>query len=184
MSSPNGKAGSPRRSRPVQVADRIKDWVVERDLKTGARLPNEAEMILQFGVSKGTVREAMRILEAQGLIVTRTGPGGGSFVGEVTAERARRCWPTTSTSRNFRSRTSTSFANCWSRNFRPSLAGRLSREQLDRLRDLATRFDRPRHLPEEERDQHVVSLRFHETLAEFGDNPLLGFMRRPSWRGC
>ena len=67
-----------RRSRPVQVADQIKRWVVERDLRKGDKLPNEAAMIAEFGVSKGSVREAMRILEAQGLIVTKTGPGGGS----------------------------------------------------------------------------------------------------------
>ena len=39
-------------------------------------------------MSKGTIREAMRLLQAQGLIETKTGPGGGSFVGEVTRERA------------------------------------------------------------------------------------------------
>jgi GntR family transcriptional repressor for pyruvate dehydrogenase complex len=108
-----------RRSRPVQVADRIKDWVVERDLKTGARLPSEAEMIAQFGVSKGTVREAMRILEAQGLIVTRTGPGGGSFVGEVSAERAKALLANYFYFRSFPSPTSTSSANCWSRSLPP-----------------------------------------------------------------
>ena len=77
-----------KRSRPVKVADQIKQWVVERDLKGGDKLPNESEMIELFGVSKGTVREALRILEAQGLIITKTGPGGGSIIGEVSAERA------------------------------------------------------------------------------------------------
>ena len=77
-----------RRSRPLQVAEEIKDWVVERGLQPGDRLPGEAEMIARFGMSKGTIREAMRLLQAQGLIETKTGPGGGSFVGEVTRERA------------------------------------------------------------------------------------------------
>ena len=57
-----------KRSRPVLVADEIKEWVVKKDLKSGDKLPNESEMIDLFGVSKGTVREALRILEAQGLI--------------------------------------------------------------------------------------------------------------------
>ncbi|NDA30344.1 MAG: FadR family transcriptional regulator, partial [Alphaproteobacteria bacterium] len=65
-----------KRSRPVLVADEIKEWVVKKDLKSGDKLPNESEMIDLFGVSKGTVREALRILEAQGLISTKTGPGG------------------------------------------------------------------------------------------------------------
>jgi GntR family transcriptional repressor for pyruvate dehydrogenase complex len=166
---------APRRSRPVKVADQIKSWVVERDLKTGARLPSEAEMIAQFGVSKGTVREAMRILEAQGLIITRTGPGGGSFVGEVTAERAK------SLLANYFYFQQLSITDIYQMRkmlepeLAASMAGRLERWQLDELRELATRHDRPAQSPEEERDQHVTSLRFHERLAEFAGNPLLGF---------
>ena len=79
----------PKVSRPVQVAESIKDWVVDEGLKAGDRLPGEAELIARFGMAKGTIREAMRILEAQGLIKTRTGPGGGSFVHEVSRQRAK-----------------------------------------------------------------------------------------------
>ncbi|MGC9418607.1 MAG: FadR/GntR family transcriptional regulator, partial [Rhodovulum sp.] len=62
---------------------------MEQGLQSGDRLPGEAEMIARFQRSKGTVREAMRILEAQGLVRTRTGPGGGAFVAEMTEDRAR-----------------------------------------------------------------------------------------------
>ncbi|MYI69901.1 MAG: FadR family transcriptional regulator, partial [Boseongicola sp. SB0673_bin_14] len=79
----------PKQSRPVQVAESIKDWVVAEGLKAGDRLPGEADLIVRFGMAKGTIREAMRILEAQGLIKTRTGPGGGSFVHEVSRQRAK-----------------------------------------------------------------------------------------------
>ena len=64
-------------SRPVQVAEAIKGFVVENNLRPGGRLPNETELISRFGMAKSTIREATRLLEAQGLIVTRTGPGGG-----------------------------------------------------------------------------------------------------------
>ncbi|CAO5184950.1 HTH gntR-type domain-containing protein [Frankia sp. AiPs1] len=46
-------------------------------LPRGASLPSEAEMISSFGASRGSVREALRILEVQGLITIRPGPGGG-----------------------------------------------------------------------------------------------------------
>ena len=82
------KTGPARRSRPVRVAEAIKGWVVEQGLEPGDRLPGEAELIDRFGMSKGTIREAMRLLQAQGLVVTKTGPGGGSFVGQVTTDRA------------------------------------------------------------------------------------------------
>ena len=79
----------PKLSRPVQVAEAIKNWVVEQGLHAGDRLPGEADLIERFGMAKGTIREAMRVLEAQGLIKTRTGPGGGSFVHEVSRQRAK-----------------------------------------------------------------------------------------------
>lgn len=84
-----GSARLRRRSRPVRVADAIKELMIEKGMVAGDRLPNETEMIETFGMSKGTIREAMRILEAQGLVETKTGPGGGSFIKQVSHERAR-----------------------------------------------------------------------------------------------
>ncbi|MEM0947906.1 MAG: FCD domain-containing protein [Pseudomonadota bacterium] len=176
MTLPYSKSSNPRRSRPLIVADQIKDWVVDRDLKSGARLPNEAEMIVQFGVSKGTVREAMRILEAQGLVVTRTGPGGGSFVGEVTAERAKSLLANYFYFQDLTISDIYQLRKLLEPELAASLAGRLTPEQLDQLNELATRYDSPAASPEEERDQHIISLRFHSLLAEYGDNPLLAFM--------
>ncbi len=176
MSTSDPSPARPRRSRPVQVADQIKDWVVERDLKQGAKLPNEAEMIALFRVSKGTVREAMRILEAQGLIVTRTGPGGGSFVGEVSLERAK------SLLANYFYFQDLSVSDIYQMRkvvepeLAASLAGRLSPEQIAELRSLAEQYPTPAQSPEEEREQHIASLRFHAKLAEFAHNPLMAFM--------
>ncbi|WP_071673503.1 FadR/GntR family transcriptional regulator [Nioella nitratireducens] len=176
MSDPAPSPARPRRSRPVQVADQIKDWVVERDLKQGAKLPNEAEMIALFRVSKGTVREAMRILEAQGLIVTRTGPGGGSFVGEVSLERAK------SLLANYFYFQDLSVSDVYQMRkvvepeLAASLAGKLSPAQIKELRLLVQEYPAPAQSPEEERDQHIASLRFHAKLAEYSANPLLTFM--------
>ncbi|MCA0872819.1 FCD domain-containing protein [Seohaeicola saemankumensis] len=160
----------------MRVADEIKQWVVERDLKQGDKLPNETEMIDLFAVSKGTVREAMRILEAQGLIVTRTGPGGGSFVGKVSADRAK------SLLANYFYFQDLSIADIYQMRkalepeLAASLAGRLSEEQLDELQTLADRFPEPAHSAEEEKDQHVASLAFHARLSDFSENRLLGFV--------
>ncbi len=68
------KSASQRR--PYQVAETIKCWMVDRQLKPGDRLPGESELMDTLQVSKGTVRESMRVLEAQGLVETRSGPGG------------------------------------------------------------------------------------------------------------
>ena len=47
-----------RASRPLQVAEAIKGYVVSNALKPGDKLPNEAELITLFGMAKGTIREA------------------------------------------------------------------------------------------------------------------------------
>ncbi|HEV8036431.1 FadR/GntR family transcriptional regulator [Yoonia sp.] len=165
-----------KRSRPVQVADQIKRWVVERDLRKGDKLPNEAAMIAQFGVSKGTVREAMRILEAQGLIVTKTGPGGGSSVGEVSKERAM------SLLGNYFYFKDLSLSDIYEmrKMLEPALvaklAGRLDEETLAELREMAHQHPEPAKTPEEEKQQHISSLIFHARLADAADNELLGFV--------
>ena len=63
-----------------QVYDQLRDWIIRGELSRGARLPSEAVLAREFGVSRGTVREALRVLAAQNLIRTAKGAGGGSFV--------------------------------------------------------------------------------------------------------
>jgi DNA-binding FadR family transcriptional regulator len=62
------------------VAERLRQRVVHGDLQPGARLPNESALASDFGVSRATVREALRVLAAQSLIRTSKGAGGGSYV--------------------------------------------------------------------------------------------------------
>lgn len=169
-------AGKPKRSRPVRVADEIKHWVVERDLRKGDKLPNESEMIEQFGVSKGTVREALRILEAQGLIVTKTGPGGGSLVGEVSAERARSLLANYFYFQNLSVADIYQMRRALEPELAASVAGHLSQAQLDELQTLAESHPEPATSAEEEKEQHITSLVFHARLSEFAGNRLLGFV--------
>jgi len=62
--------------------DIVDDIVVDR-LREGDNLPPETAMLQQYGVSRETLREALRLLEVQGLISIRRGPGGGPIVGAV-----------------------------------------------------------------------------------------------------
>ncbi len=63
-----------------QVADQLRDLIVGGELLPGERLPNENMLASEFGVSRATVREALRLLAAQNLIRTAKGAGGGSYV--------------------------------------------------------------------------------------------------------
>jgi GntR family transcriptional repressor for pyruvate dehydrogenase complex len=62
--------------------DIVRD-IVDQGLKAGDRLPLEAEMLVQYRVSRSSLREALRLLEVQGLIGIRPGPGAGTVVGRV-----------------------------------------------------------------------------------------------------
>jgi DNA-binding FadR family transcriptional regulator len=59
----------------VLVAD-----IIDQNLGPGDRLPNEAAMTERFGVGRGSVREALRLLEVHGLINLRSGPNGGPVI--------------------------------------------------------------------------------------------------------
>lgn len=62
------------------LAQRIRDDITSGRLRPGDRLPAEPELCTRNGVSRSTVREALRLLSSQHLVVTTRGVAGGSFV--------------------------------------------------------------------------------------------------------
>lgn len=69
--------------RAEQVAQRLTDGIVLGVLGPGERLPSEPELARRFGVALITVREGLGILREAGLVQTRRGRDGGSFVTAV-----------------------------------------------------------------------------------------------------
>ena len=65
------------------VARHLVHDIVSRGLTTGDRLPLEAETLEEHGVSRESLRERLRLLEAQGLISLKRGPRGGPMVGHL-----------------------------------------------------------------------------------------------------
>ncbi|MBN1103335.1 MAG: FadR family transcriptional regulator [Deltaproteobacteria bacterium] len=63
------------------VAAQIRQVILGKRLQQGDRLPSERSLAEQFQVGRLTVREALRTLEANGLIRIKKGSSGGSFVG-------------------------------------------------------------------------------------------------------
>lgn len=59
------------------LADRVRSMILGENLKPGDPLPSEATLIEEHGFSRGTVRESLRLLEAEGLITIKRGPKGG-----------------------------------------------------------------------------------------------------------
>ncbi|WP_122816869.1 FadR/GntR family transcriptional regulator [Nocardioides pantholopis] len=70
-----------------QVADQLRELILGGSLSSGDRLPPEAELAATFGVSRSTVREALRVLASRDLIHTVRGTTGGTFVSQVQMDK-------------------------------------------------------------------------------------------------
>jgi GntR family transcriptional regulator, transcriptional repressor for pyruvate dehydrogenase complex len=62
------------------VAQALLAQIAESDLEPGQTFATEAELLQQFDVSRPTLRESVRLLEAQGVLEQRPGPGGGLVI--------------------------------------------------------------------------------------------------------
>lgn len=168
----------PRRKRADEIVDAIKRMIVEHDLAPGDRLPQERELLAQFSASKGTVREALKALEVQGLISVRTGPGGGAFIERMSEGRAM------SLLSNFLFAKSLSIANIYEMRkvLEPQLAAsatpHIDEAGLQRLEAIIKIYDHEPADMTERWNQRMAELDFHGVVAEYSDNPILAFTCR------
>jgi len=72
------------------LADYLRQKILDGTLPDGALLPGERSLVEQTGLSRGSVREALRILEAEGLVTTRPGRYGGSRATRPTGSTVSR----------------------------------------------------------------------------------------------
>ncbi|MBR3867466.1 MAG: FadR family transcriptional regulator, partial [Butyricicoccus sp.] len=63
------------RKLPEQIADKLREMIIQEEMKTGSKLPAEAELMARFGVSRSTVREAVKILQTENIVDIRQGQG-------------------------------------------------------------------------------------------------------------
>lgn len=90
------RSGGPVRFRPVtergslagRIVNQVEQLIADESLKAGDRLPPERDMAVLLGVSRPSLREAVRILEARGRLLVRHGQG--VFVQNARSERELR----------------------------------------------------------------------------------------------
>ncbi len=165
-----------RRNRPRAIADALKDWIADRGLQPGDRLPQEKQLIELFGVSRGTMREALKVLEAQGLIRTRTGPTGGAYINDVSMTHAIELLGNYFFFKDITIRDIYDLRKRLEPELAASLVGVVSGADIQRLQDTMTLYERPPQSQAEEREQRFAELAFHETLAELCPNAVLAFV--------
>jgi DNA-binding FadR family transcriptional regulator len=68
------------------VANQIEEAIVSGELKPKDKLPPERDLEKMLSVSRGTIRQSLRLLEQKGILEIKTGAHGGAFVKEVTSE--------------------------------------------------------------------------------------------------
>jgi GntR family transcriptional regulator, transcriptional repressor for pyruvate dehydrogenase complex len=68
------------------IIDQVRDMLRSGELRPGQKLPSERDFAVQLGVSRNTVREALRMLEIAGLITLKKGHTGGAFVTDSNSE--------------------------------------------------------------------------------------------------
>ncbi|QDZ03246.1 FadR family transcriptional regulator [Nitratireductor mangrovi] len=165
-----------RQKRSDLIAAHIRDLISLQGLKPGDRIPAEWLAREEMRASRGTVREAMKSLETQGLIKTRTGPGGGAFVTALSGEQAMGLLsnlflfnpPGIAEIYALRKLLEPSLA--------ASLAGRLDDKAYADLQATIRLYENEPTTAEEEFRQRIAELDFQSVLAGFADNQLLGFV--------
>ena len=68
------------------VVEQIEGAILDGQVRAGEKLPAERELCEMFQTSRGTLREAFRVLEQKGLIEIKLGVGGGAMVKSANAE--------------------------------------------------------------------------------------------------
>lgn len=160
----------------TQIADAIRAAIMEGRLVVEERLPSENELAERFGVSRATVREALKRLAAQNLIRTQRGPAGGAFVNRLSWSEAHDALVATSTlligmnDIPFEDVVEARFtleAACL-----PLAAARRESKHLEIMRREVD-LQRTRDLSDE--DFCASDVRFHRALADAADNPVVSF---------
>lgn len=70
MTQENVAVNGSRKLSPQEIADILRDRIRAGDLRSGDRLPTQAELAEEFGVERGTIRQALRALQDEGLPAT------------------------------------------------------------------------------------------------------------------
>lgn len=172
MTIPNTK----KHKRTELIVAAIKAYIATRALLPGDKLPQENELISILDASKGTVREALRMLEGQGLVESKTGPRGGVFIAEPSSNKAMELLsnyfffnpPTLQHVYELRKTLEPLLVQ--------SLAGKLDETAYSRLEAIMIHYASDPKTSEQAKAQRQKELEFHLELCKYSDNSFLSLV--------
>lgn len=156
---------APPKASELVAASVVRD-IISADLKVGDRLPAESEMLTQYSVSRESLREGLRLLEVQGLISIRRGPGGGPYVAPVNASYLAR---TASMYYNLSGATYSEVFDTWL-DLEPLIAAKVARIPDRRRKAAALAPFLEDHEPLDEQEHFEELNSFHSVLGSLAGN--------------
>ncbi|MCO7229623.1 FCD domain-containing protein [Halomonas sp. CnH100-B] len=168
---------SPRRPKLAElISDDIKRWIAAESLGEGDRLPNEKALMELYGSAKGTVREALKILEVEGLITLKTGPKGGAVINQPSMEPASRMLRNFLHFQQLDGKQVYQLRKLLEVELAASVVGKLNEQDFQKLEANMSACACCASHEEDHRHQRFLELEFHQLLARACPNPLLAFM--------
>jgi DNA-binding FadR family transcriptional regulator len=159
------------REKPQQIADELRHLIVVGELSEGDSLGHESDLVERFGVSRPSLREALRILEAEGLITVVRGVQGGVVVHEPDERMTARSAAVVLQSRNV------SLADVYdARSLLELTAVRVvasARARRGVASELRSSIRQQEDAIEDPADFGQANARFHERLVELAGNQTL-----------
>lgn len=153
------------------VAQQIMSDVSRNKVKPGDRLPPERVMLEKYEIGRGTLREALRLLEFQGAIALKSGPGGGPILLSPDASHLANSLLLLMQMRGAPYRTVVEVRQCIEPVTSRLAATRIDDRALELLEGTITRM---RKGVDDEEQFFQANKEFHDVIAWSSGNPLLG----------
>jgi GntR family transcriptional repressor for pyruvate dehydrogenase complex len=168
------RSGSRTREKPQQIADELRSLIIAGELVEGDSLGHEPDLVERFGVSRPSLREALRILEAEGFITVVRGVRGGVVVHQPSERMTARTAAMVLQARNV------SLADVFeARALVEPLAARTiagSRRRKSIVKELTGLVDEEEAALEDPEAFGVANAAFHERLVALAGNQTLSIV--------
>ncbi|KFB71415.1 MAG: Pyruvate dehydrogenase complex repressor [Candidatus Accumulibacter phosphatis] len=158
---------------PDAIAHQLETRIIEGSLKPGDRLPAERELALELGVSRPSLREAIKQLVSRQLLVSRH--GGGTYVTDRLATSFSDPWQQLIDQHPFLQDDMLEFRHLLEASAAELAAQRATEADLQRLEQAYTRLDLA-YQGEDRSIQVAAEVAFHLTIAESAHNALFGHL--------